>query len=159
MGIFRDTTTVAIGEMMAEFGQESRFGRVFTEEDMLAASTRLSAFFEMTLQLRSQYSGAAVPAEQPTQAPRKHKSNSVGLGSGYVNLGSQEVAASEKKWTATAKNAENISQLNSKNSPSSAQNTLIKTAEVQGELYRLPRKKVNFNEMEKEQFSGQRRGV
>jgi|GEM_PF-657320 len=69
MGIFHDTTRIAIREMIEEFGEASRFGRVLGEDDLEAAAERIAKFLEMTLELRSSVSGRAAGALQGQTSP------------------------------------------------------------------------------------------
>ena len=166
MGIFRDTTQVAIQEMIAEFGQDSRFGRVYSSEDLAAAADRLAAFFEMTLNLRSQYGapqpGPAAPsgksardnASNPPRDSSAGRPNRLGLSSGYTQEPQAELEKS--RWSGKTRLAQEILPTETK-TPESPRDAVVRGSEVSAGLFRLPRKKIGFNDEERERFAGYRK--
>jgi hypothetical protein len=172
MGVFRDTTQVAIREMIEEFGAASRFGRVYSTTDLEEAAGRLAEFFEMTLSLRATYGagGGAThsPQNQTESVPKGNKRsaeasasfgakpNRLGLNSGYVEE-SREDLNQKTTWLSRSRSAPEISKTTLEMTSPAQFVEKSSTKENDARLFQLPRKKVTFTEAERERFSGLRR--
>jgi hypothetical protein len=140
MGLFVDTTQVALKEMMEEFGSASRFGRVFSEEDLQGAALRMAEFFEMTLNLRSQFGQPPVPSASAAQ-------NAVN--SSPTVLSQNRPGAKSEKTRAEATKQRPVLE----DQVQEAQDWSAAPARVSTSFFQLPRKKVPLAPGERERIN------
>jgi hypothetical protein len=174
MGVFHEATRQAIREMIEEFGEASRFGRILNEDDLEGAAGRIATFFEMTLELRANLGGlgsalaGALAPERPSQgaqgSPRAstQRTNTLPPASGRMGLRAgfpenesapSRAAASFPRTRAAAEVA--VEHELSRGIPGGASSSDVRLA-PQHDL-RLPRTRVDSSDNEREMFASLRR--
>ena len=165
MGIFHEATRQAIKEMIEEFGEASRFGRILNEDDLECAAARVATFLEMTLELRTGLGlagptqqardpGAALRTAAPRQAAPRASGNRLGLPSGFETREDPALKPSGFARTrAAAEVAADADTTRGVQGPGRGQAEVRLPPEHD---FRLPRKRVGASEQERESFTSNR---
>ena len=162
MGIFHEATRQAIKEMIEEFGEASRFGRILNEDDLEGAAARVATFLEMTLELRAGL-GLAGPTQQAASAPRqaaprqaapRASGNRLGLPSGFETR--EDPALKPSGFARTRAAAEVATDADTTRGVQGLGREQADVRLPPEHDFRLPRKRVGASEQERESFTNTR---